>query len=545
MKSKKFWIPFLLILLLAGIGFSFRTSLMQMLGVGQGEQAQAQSPGGGNFDPANLTTTTIRPAEETAQVSASGNIALSTERPVVLQVEGIITEVAVEEGDAVQTGDLLVALDTAALERAVERARLNLLSAQASLDKLTEAADPAEIASAQAALASAQEKLRDLQAGPSEAELAAAEANLKAAQARYQDLLDGPGEAELTQLSASLEKARITLEQAQQAYDRIAYADDVGSSPQAAQLQQATIDYQAAKAAYDIATEPASEADLQSAWSAVQTAQQQLDDLRASPTPADLAAAEAQVASAAAQLENLLDGPSAADLQTAQVNVDKAKLDLQEAEENLAKARLLAPLSGTVLAVNVAVGQKVSPGVTAVTLTDLHALELTVNVAEVDIRKIAVGQPVQIAVDALPDTTFSGEVAQIAPATTSQQGVVNYPVTIRLTSEDLSGVRAGMTAVATIRTGDAEAGWLVPSTAIRERNGQTMVLVLRNGQPTPIAVTRGEVQGEWTVVYSPDLRAGDEAVGGVSSFLNQSEDTGPRGFGPPGGGFGPPGGRNR
>ena len=367
MKNKKLWIPLILILLLAGVGFYFRTNIAQLLGGGQSEQVQT---GSDTFNPASLTTTSIRPAADAAQVSASGNIALSTERPVVVQVEGIVAEVAVDTGDAVQAGDLLVALDTTALERAAERARLNLASAQANLDKLTEAADPAELASAQAALASAQEKLRDVQTGPSAAELAAAEANLKAAQARYQDLLAGPGEAELTQLGANLEKTRISLTQAQQSYGKIAYADSISSSPQAAQLQQATIDYRAAEAAYQIATEPASEAELQAAWSAVQTAQKQLDDLRAQPTSAELAAAEAQVASAAAQFENLLSGAGAADLQMAHINVDKAAPDVQEAEENLARARLVAPTNGSVLAVNVVTGQKVSPGSTSVTLTD-------------------------------------------------------------------------------------------------------------------------------------------------------------------------------
>ncbi len=520
MKQKKLWIIAGVIVVLAIVGYFVVSNFPPSRSIPS--QANAQGT-------PTMETTTIRPATGNAQVSAAGNIALQKERPVVLEVDGIVTEVAADMGDTVASGDLLVALDTIDLERTVQTVKLNLQSAQANLDKLTESASAEDIASAQASLTSAQENLLDVQAGPSDEELAAAEANLQSAQAKYQDLLDGPSEAELTQLSANMKKAQISLQQAQWNYDQVAYSDSVGASQQAAQLQQATIDYEAAKAAYEQATEPASQAELLSAWSAVQSAQKQLDDLQAKPTAAELASAEAQVASAAAKLDNLLNGVSAAELQSAQVSVEKAKLDLQQAEENLAKARLLSPIDGTVLAVNVVEGQRVSPGLTAFTLADTSALELTVNVAEVDISKIALGQQAKITVDALPDRAFSGEVSRVAPSSASSSGVVNYPVTITITDDDLSGIRPGMTAVATIISSDGEqAAWLVPSAAVRERNGNTMVLVMRNGEPTPVQVEKQGTQGEWTIVTSPDLQAGDEAVGAVN--LPSQQNSQPGGF---------------
>ena len=66
--------------------------------------------------------------------------------------------------------------------------------------------------------------------------------------------------------------------------------------------------------------------------------------------------------------------------------------------------------------------------------------------------------------------------------------------------------------------------------------GNTMVIILRDGQPTRVPVTSAGSQGEWTIVRSNELQAGDEAVGSVSSFLNQGDASG--GFGPPGGGPG-------
>ncbi len=535
MKNKRVWIALIAVIALVGAGYFFRADILSLINGLTGNAASAPESGT-RFDSANITTTVIRPASESAGVSAAGNIELSSQRPVVLGVDGIVTEVAVEVGDLVAADDLLVALDTTDLERAVKKAELNLDSAQTQLDKLLEPADQAEVASARAGLASAQQNLAEVQAGPSQAELAAAEANLAAAQAHYQELLAGPSDAELKQLSASLEKSLIDLQQAQWAYDQVSYKGDVGASSQAAALQQATIDYESAKAAYDIATEPATQAELMDALSSIQSAQEQIDTLHAQPSEADLAAAEAQVASAQSQLDALSKGPSQAELRAAQISVAQAQLDLEESQANLAQAQLRSPIAGTVLSVDVEVGQRVSGGVSAVTLADLNALELTVNVAEVDIGKIHLNQRAEITVDALPDEAFSGSVARIAPSSASESGVVNYPVTIRLTDTDLSGVRPGMTAVADILGDELADSWLVPTTAVRERGGETVVMILRNGQPTRISVTPQGSQGEWTVVQSAELQAGDQALGSVSSFLGQDEA--PGGFGPPGGGPG-------
>ncbi len=534
MKNKKVWILVIAIIALLGAGYYFRDVILSLINGQSDTQIGAQGPGGG-FDPANITTTTIRPASEGAGVSAAGNIELSSQRPVVLEVDGIVIQVAVEVGDEVAVGDLLLALDTIDLERAVAQAELSLANAQAQLDELLEPADAAEIASAEASLMSAQQYLAEVQAGPSQAELAAAEANLAAAQARYQELLDGPSEAELIQLSADLEKALISLQQAQGDYDRVAYQGDVAASSQAAALQEATIDYESAKAAYETSVEPASQAELQEAVANIQSAQEELDDLYAQPTEADLAEAQAEVAEAQAELDELLTGSSDAERRSAEINVKQAQLDLEEALAELAKAQLYAPIDGTTLAVDAMVGERVQAGLSAVTLADLTALELTVNVAEVDISDIYLDQQVEITVDALPDQVFNGVVVRIAPSSEAESGVVNYPVTIRLTDTDLSGIRPGMTAVADILSDEIAGSWLVPTSALVEREGDTMVRILRDGQMTPISVTTQGTQGEWTVVQSAELQAGDEAIGAVSSFLNQDES--PM-FGPPGGGPG-------
>ncbi|MCG3207419.1 MAG: hypothetical protein FOGNACKC_01019 [Anaerolineae bacterium] len=526
MKSKKTWIIIVIAVVLLGAGYIYRSTLLGLINPTATRQSTAQ---------AAANTVSIRPATDLTVVSAAGNIALATDDAATFEVQGVVDEVLVESGDEVKNGDLLATLKTTDLERALERTELALDVKKNALDKLMEPADPAEIAAARAQVESAKQKLTDLKAGPTSAETAAAKAALAAAQASYEDLLAGSSQAELTQQSAELHKAYLTLQDAQQAYDKVAYRGDVGSSQQAMDLQSATIDYDVAKAGYDIATEPASQADIQNAIKSIKQAQVDLDNLAV--TPADLASAEADVANAESNLTSLLNGPSAAEITDAKLAIDQAQIDLQEAQTNLANARLRAPIDGTVTTVDAEVGQKVTTDLSAaIHISDLTKLELTVNVSEVDVPKVYVGEPAQIKLDAFPDRAFSGQVTRIAPTSTSDSGVVNYEVAVLLDNLNLDGVKAGMTAVATIADNANEQAWLVPTTAIAEFEGKTTVTVIgADGSPNRVEVQRGTSQGEWTTVTSPDLKEGDKVVGEVATFVDQNRAN-QRGFGPMGGG---------
>ncbi len=537
MKNKWTWI-FLLVVAIAAAAFYFRGSVLGVLaGDKSNDRARAAQEQGN--ETADKTTTTIRPATDSNQVSAAGNIEVADEVVAVLQSNGTITEILVEVGDIIVAGDLLVSLDPTDLRRAIQRIELEVETMQVQLDKLLEPTSEADIAAAKASLISAQENLVEVKTGPSTIELSAAEAAVTAAQESYQDVLAGQSEAELVQLAVELNKSLITLQQAQAAYDEIAYRGDIGGTSQAADLQEATIDYEAAKAAYEVATEPASQAEIQAALRSIAEERVALENLRNQPLAADVAEAEANVANAEASLASLLEGPSASDLKEAELALEQAQLDLEEAEANLALARLRAPIAGTVLTVDIALGQQSSVGLDAFSLADLTNLELTVNVAEVDISKVQTGQPSHIAIDALPDQLFSGIVSRIAPSSQSEGGVVNYPVTITLDEASLDNVKPGMTAVATIVDEIKEAEWLVPTDALQEFEGETTVMVVRDGRSTPVEVTPGASQGEWTVVQSTKLKKGDEVVGQVSSFLEEEGAGGGR-RGP----FGPPPPRN-
>ncbi len=483
-------------------------------------------------DGSTLPTTVIRSASESVgTVGAAGNLALVSEEEAILRVGGTVESVNVRVGDVVQAGDLLATLESGDLEDSVQTALLDLNVAQLTLDDLLAGASQSEIATAQANLLTAQQSLSDLQAGPSAASVASAQASLAAAQAKVNDLQAGPTQDKLTQLSANLRKSELTLADAQRAYDQVSWRADIGASSQASELQSATIDYESTLAAYNESVAPASDADLQSAYSSVSSAQESLSDLLTPATDAEIAAAQAQVTSAQAALDDVLAGPGAIDTQSAQLNVEKARIALASAASNLSRAEVRAPIAGTILTVGMTRGQQISNGATAFTLADTNQLELTVNVAEVDVKNVATGMAAEVTIDALPGRTFAGVVTEIAPSASASSSVVNYPVTIQLTG-DLSGARPGMTAVASLQVPAAVGGWLVPASAIRSSDGATQVLVMRDGVPTAVNVTLGDLSGEWQVVQSPDLNLGDEVVGSVTSQINDAQ-----GFGLPGGGM--------
>lgn len=465
-------------------------------------------------------------------VSASGQIELVSQHYVALDTSGEVKTIAVDVGDLVQAGDLLLSLDAAALERAVTQAELDVDTASNALAQLTEAADAAEIAAAQANLLEAQENLADVLAGPSAEEIAAAQSSLSSAWATYNELLDGPSEAELTQLSADLKKAEVTLAEAQQAYDAVAWQNNVGMTAEASDLQEATIDYESALAAYEEATAPAATSEVDAALSAAQSAQSQLDELQNSPTSAEIAAAESTVADAEATLNDLLVGASESELRDAEINLEQALVNLQSAYADLDAAQVVAPVDGTVLAIDAELGEQLSEGTTVVTLADTTQLQLTIDVAEVDIVQVSVGQAAEVEIDALPNQVFAGVVEYIAPSSDDADGVISYPVTIRLTDDDLDGVRPDMSAVATITDTNATTSdsWLVPTNAIQQQGDTAIVMVVREDGTTPVEVLTGTVQGEWTVVQSPELSAGDEVIGSVTSYIDEDTD-----FGGPGG----------
>ena len=150
-----------------------------------------------------------------------------------------------------------------------------------------------------------------------------------------------------------------------------------------------------------------------------------------------------------------------------------------------------------------------------IVLADLSELQIKVNVAEVDIDQVRIGQEAEVLLDALPERPLKGQVAAIAPAARSEQGVVNYPLTIAL-HDGIEGIRPGMTGNVRITVGQRENVLYVPNRALRRAGGQRVVAVVRDGQIVETPVRIG-LNNDTVTEIVDGVRAGEVVVLNLTS----------------------------
>jgi HlyD family secretion protein len=134
-----------------------------------------------------------------------------------------------------------------------------------------------------------------------------------------------------------------------------------------------------------------------------------------------------------------------------------------------------------------------------------------VEVSEVDINQIDVGQDVLLTFDAILGKEYQGEVREVALVGTDVQGVVDFIVTVELTDPD-KDVKPGMTAAVNIATKQLQDVLLVPNRAVRIKDGQRVIYILRDGAPTAVDVTLGASSESYSEVLDGDLKEGDQIV---------------------------------
>jgi len=380
-------------------------------------------------------------------ITGSGHLEPRQDVSLSMATTGIVTDVTVEVGDTVKSGEVLVRLDDtdarqnlAKAELQVANAELNVQSAQDTLDSR-------------------------VQWAPNAKQVAAAEAELANAEA--------------------------SLEQAQSAYDKVAWLPGVSASQPSLNLEQATNSFNVAQA--------------------------NLDYLKSNRPDTD----SAEIS-----------------LESANLSLREANINLESAQTALDKTVLKAPFSGTITTVNVAEGEAASGVV--IEMVSMGKLEAVLDIDEIDIGALAIGQPAVVSLTTWPDAQIEGEVTFIAPQANKNTGsdVVNYQVRLSLGETDLQ-LRAGMTANATITTFNLEDALLISNRAISaDREVSKYYVELITGQGTEKAeVTIGVHNETYTQILS-GLKDGDEVLVNGSapkvSFDPDSEDRPQR---PSGGGM--------
>lgn len=410
-------------------------------------------------------------------VTAEGRIEPLFFSDLSFQVGGIVTEILVEEGETVSAGDALLRLESTDFEINLQQAEAQLISAQAGLTAaqnqllLAQAA----VGSAQSDVTAAQANLTLTEAGPTPQQIAEAESNVAAA------------EASLVQASGSRNS---TLSSVTPSQIRAAEANLASAT---AELRALEDNYQAIlDACFETPdgnevcplygpVEESTRAQLEVARANQEAAQVTLDSLRTGPTAAQrrladsgVTLAEANLQLAQAQLAQLMAGPTPEEVAIAEVNVAQAEVGLKIAQASVAQAEaaviqseagvttaeaaveaaqaaldrltLRAPFAGEVAQIGADVGELVSSGVPVVTVADFGEWHVkTVDLTELDIALVEVGDEVEVEIDALPNETVMGEVIDIDLLSTISRGDVVYEVTIRLEEDESLPLRWGMT----------------------------------------------------------------------------------------------------
>lgn len=494
-----------LLLLVAGLGWGATRVL------GQGRKGSTSS--------ARWRIEEARVGPFIVRVQESGTLEAPLSVDVKSNVEGEVVELAVKEGDVVKKGQLLLRIDDEQIREEVKQAEANYNAALAQRDSAR-----------QQTLVTT--KNRDAELKQAAEAVVAAQAALEAAkQATVQQI--GQAETDISTAKDSLERDKIALEQAKITLQQL----EISENQLRAQLNTAKISLGNAKRELERshelyakkflskkALEDAEEA-AAAAQANYESAQKNLD-AQLKSIESQRAAVEAQnrvissrettLAFQQANLETLKATRAAAERQAA-ANLESARTRLAQIQETIAAEKkmaqlaeasaeaavlrtqsalktarqrlgwttVLAPKDGTVTKLDIEEGEIVTSGRSGLatgpvlmTIADLSQMIVKVNVNEVDMGQIRVGQRAEISVSAYPGKRFEGRVRAIAPSGAPVENVVRFEVEVEVIGSPRE-LMPGMTADVDIFVVDRDNVLQVPIEAVQEEESYGVFLAMK------------------------------------------------------------------
>ena len=467
---------------------------------------------------ASLETVRLERGPLTTMIGATGSLRSAQSAVIAWQASGEVGQINAKLGQTVTDGEVLAELAPDSLSQSILQAQIDVINAQTALDELYEP-DLVLIAQAEQTVQDAQESLDDL-LNPTPLAIAEAEKAVLAAQDALEDaqydvdrLERGRGSDEQIALArANYLIAEEVYKQEQKDYDKVRGdpSEDTHKAMALTKLEDAKAKRDRALASLNWYLGEPDEAEVAETMNALALAQAQLEDAQQhladlqNPTQSAIDLAQANLDEAKSNLTDLKDGPDEDDVTIAQTR-------LTQAEASLKLASLTAPFDGTITDVQIMQGDLVSPGTTAFRMDDLSVMYVDLKVSEVDIQQVQVGQPVSITFDAILDREYSGEVTEIGQYGQSSQGVVSFPVVIKMSDPD-EWVKPGMTAVANIITSQVEDILQLPNRVIQEDNGKKFVYVMGPDGVQTVYIQVGRSSDTASEILSNTLEEGDEIL---------------------------------
>lgn len=403
-----------------------------------------------------------------ASVGATGTVRANQTVTLTWETSGTVDDVLFNLGDTVEEGEVMASLRQSSLPQNVILAQADLVSAQNALEDLLDSyTDATALAEAEQAIALAREKVDNAEQDLEDINFVGEQDDIDKAWRNLQDAL-----RELNDAQAERDR-----------YD----------NPNSRAYRIADFAYRAAYNAYAIALSDYN-----------YLTGNTVDQIERGVIEANLDVARQELADAEQSYQDLLDGPNADDVAAAEARVAAA-------EAAMKAAWIEAPFAGVITMVEPLPGDQISMGTPAFRIDDMSRLLVDVEVSEVDINRVEVGQPVTLTFDAILATEYQGEVIEVSPVGNLVSGVVNFTVTIELKDPD-ARVRPGMTAAVNIVVTQLDEVLQVPNRAVRVVDGERVVYILKNNTLVSVTIELGASSDLYSQVLSGDLKEGDKIV---------------------------------
>ncbi|MBI4090850.1 MAG: efflux RND transporter periplasmic adaptor subunit [Candidatus Komeilibacteria bacterium] len=522
--------------------------------------------------PVQYQTVPVAKMDLVQTVEATGSVASAQDLSLSFKTQGKIQEISVAIGDHVVRGATLASLADTSLSSQVDRARATLLSAQADLDKLLSGAKETEIAIGLEEVNKAQVDLDSVQATLENLLIDQDRQHQAYSATALQTLVDSAFVADYTndvvfdgildaQAQASFDTTKTqALHDAQVKYDQAKTLLQTAKAAQATAQQSQTdslildalqamrTGLEAVSSLLDSSFEALSGAIVNSVYpqttidslrssfntrasavaSSKTSVQSSINDfttgLQSLASDLDAAAykvksAEQALALAQARYNALIAQPENYEIQQQHARVLQAEADVRSAQGNLGDTIMLAPVDGTITAIDAKVGEVASPTTAVIKMIGDSTLQIDVDIPESDIIKVALGQNAEISLDAFSaDAVFKGTISFIEPTQRLIQGVVYYRVTV-VFNEQNNAIKPGMTATVRIRTAERRGALTVPlrAVSISSSDGTRSVRMLEADHTvTTKAITTGIRGDDGIVEILSGLSEGENVIVGES-----------------------------
>jgi multidrug efflux pump subunit AcrA (membrane-fusion protein) len=370
------------------------------------------------------STTTVKTQNYTVQkgsisvaVTGTGNLAYTYTKDLAFEIAGYVEDVLVTEGETVKKGQKLASVDATEWNKTLRSYKSTLNTAQRTLSSKQQALVTAQraVTTKEAAVTAAQHTIDSKKLAITQAELNVQSANstlnsiaevkkAKDAIDEIQQKLMLAGSGDSGYWTSQKDNLMKDLAAARSYYNDIISGAGVTSSTDVALL--------VAQKAFAVTQAQATLEDAQiavdDALTAVETAQQALDDAKFAVTNAQL------------------------DVNEASATVANAQADLDDA--NAKSPIITAPFDGFISSVKVSGGDEVYKGSIAMTIVDPNQFCAKINVTEEDVLSVRLGGDATVSLTALSNMSFPAKITKISPTATVSSGVVNYSVTVNITS---------------------------------------------------------------------------------------------------------------